>query len=106
MSHTATSKAPGNLGTLPVQESKNTGGSEEEMKIDRDEQVSNTATSLISEVQGGFSPSTSVSDGLYRTLPPTLEIRTTKETGRGLYSKTDYRPGVLALPPGMLRAVC
>ncbi|TEB31963.1 SET domain-containing protein, partial [Coprinellus micaceus] len=32
-------------------------------------------------------------EGLYRALPLTLEIRTTKETGRGLYSTTNYRPG-------------
>jgi hypothetical protein len=32
-------------------------------------------------------------EGLYKVLPPSLEIRTSKQTGRGLYSSVLYKPG-------------
>lgn len=92
VSRTALANAPENGGT------KNTGSFEEEMKIDREDQAMETANSSTSEVLDGSSPATSSLDGLYRALPLTLEIRMTKETGRGLYSTTNYRPGMLALP--------
>ncbi|KAJ2934356.1 hypothetical protein H1R20_g2714, partial [Candolleomyces eurysporus] len=40
-------------------------------------------------------PSTPISsyEGLYKALPPSLKISTSKESGRGLYSSVFYQPG-------------
>lgn len=59
-----------------------TEGSESKMDVDKPP-VSNTAPSSINR------------NGLYGSIPPSLDVRESKESGRGLYSIYARRPGEL-----------
>lgn len=67
---------------------------EEQMEVDSSETAVEESSSAIPQ-PGGNSASLEVNtEGLFKNLPQTLEIRMTPETGRGLYSTANYKPGM------------
>jgi hypothetical protein len=68
--------------------------------VSQDERIESSGTELSSKALMGdvdvveeTKPEKQDYEGLYKVLPPSLEIRTSNETGRGLYSSILYKPG-------------
>jgi hypothetical protein len=86
-----------NPDTAPTETSSRTGPVSENLQ-DSEGQIPHSAKSPEARdndepFSGSLRTETSNWDAVYTTIPPTVRIRVTTETGRGLYSKNAFRPG-------------
>lgn len=87
--------AAGDAGALDSKQEVNT---QEDMEVDSSEPATEESRSSVSEAENSSTSQGANIEGLYKALPQTLEIRTTPEAGRGLYSTASYKPGMFSMP--------